>query len=307
MHPALLVVLGNVAAVVLLSWAYFRRYRLARPPIGVMNLRDVAAMIGAVILVPYLYLVLPLWLVAGLFVMLALSVLIAVGEPVLANRPLLWVAILAVVGADVGTGLRSGTVGLPFLALNDIVLTVLVVGLTNLWAQSGMRARDVAILAGVLSLYDMVATGRLPLTTDLMARLAGLPLAPLVAWGMGSARLEVGLGDLLLAAVFPLVMRKAFGRAAGRTALVVTLGTMGTLLVVLALRGEPVALPTMTVLGPLMVVQYVWWVRRSGVERTTWQYRQAEALSGNVQRERAGGAGTASPAMVSPSIRRQRP
>jgi hypothetical protein len=37
-----------------------------------------------------------------------------------------------------------------------------------------------------------------------------------------------------------------------------------------------VTLPAMVLLGPLMVLQYVYWTRRRGGERTTWQYQQAE-------------------------------
>jgi hypothetical protein len=40
------VVLGFSASAVLLGWAYFRTYQLARPSIGVINLADVAFMIG---------------------------------------------------------------------------------------------------------------------------------------------------------------------------------------------------------------------------------------------------------------------
>ena len=38
-----------------------------------------------------------------------------------------------------------------------------------------------------------------------------------------------------------------------------------------------VIVPVMTVLGPLMVAQYGYWIRRRGLERTTQQYLQAEA------------------------------
>jgi hypothetical protein len=37
-----------------------------------------------------------------------------------------------------------------------------------------------------------------------------------------------------------------------------------------------VGVPLMTGLGPLMVLQYAYWVRRRGQERTTWEYLQAE-------------------------------
>jgi hypothetical protein len=39
--------------------------------------------------------------------------------------------------------------------------------------------------------------------------------------------------------------------------------------------------PVMTVLGPLMVLQYLWWSRRLGPERTTRAYLLAEPLAGN--------------------------
>jgi hypothetical protein len=38
------------------------------------------------------------------------------------------------------------------------------------------------------------------------------------------------------------------------------------------------AVPLMTGLGPLMVVQYGYWVRRRDQERTTWEYLQVEPL-----------------------------
>lgn len=84
--------------------------------------------------------------------------------------------------------------------------------------------------------------------------------------------MAIGLGDLLLAAVYPLALRKAFGRTAGLTGLVVALIVVGGLLA-MPLAGT---FPVMVVLGPLMVLQYAWWIRRRGAERTTWQYLQAE-------------------------------
>ena len=38
----------------------FRRYPITRPPIGVLNLGDIACMLGAIVLAPYLDLPLPL-------------------------------------------------------------------------------------------------------------------------------------------------------------------------------------------------------------------------------------------------------
>ena len=280
MHPAFYVVLGHAVAAVLCGWLYFRRYQLTRPPIGVLNLKDVAIMLGAIVLVPYLYLALPVWLVTGLLVSAILSVLYFTWEPILRARWAIWLAVLLLVGVDIGAALWSGTTATPFIAVNNLVLTVAIVGITNLWAQSGMKARDAAIMAGALAVYDFLATSQLTLMTDLVNRLLTLPFAPLVAWDIGSdgRGLGLGLGDLLLATVFPLVMRKAFDRPAGLWAMSLGLGAIGTLLALIDLAVVRVALPVMVVLGPLMVLQYVYWVRRHRVERTTWQYLQVEPL-----------------------------
>jgi len=85
---------------------------------------------------------------------------------------------------------------------------------------------------------------------DLINRLAGLPFAPLITWASdGGQWLGIGLGDLLLAAVFPLVMRKAFGRTAGLLALGLGLATLMAMLALLDLRVVRVTLPAMVALG----------------------------------------------------------
>jgi hypothetical protein len=175
---------------------------------------------------------------------------------------------------DSGAAFLFGTSQNAFFAVNNTILGLMVVGITNLWAQRGMKARDAALLGVFLALYDFIATAQLPLMSDLVARLSGLPLAPLVAWSSEHTIWGIGLGDLLLATVFPLVLRKAFGRPAGLTALVLALAAIGTLLA-LPLQG---LFPVMVVLGPLMGLQYLYWRRRRGQERTSWQYLQQEPL-----------------------------
>jgi hypothetical protein len=275
---SLYVVLAFTASAVLLGWVYFRNYQLARPSVGVLNLGDVAFMIGAIILIPYLYLALPLWLVAAIFTMAMLAILYFTGEPVLRARWANWVVVLLLLGADVGANLHFGATSTTFFLVNNTVLVLAVVGVTSLWAQSGIKARDVAILGAVLALYDLIATALLPLTTDLITRLASIPFAPIVSWGVGPERFVIGLGDLLLATVFPLAMRKAFGRPAGIAAMAINLGTIAATMAFLQLAKVEVAVPLMSGLGPLMVAQYGYWARRRGPERTTWEYLRAEPL-----------------------------
>lgn len=272
------VVLAFTASAVLLGWVYFRNYQIARLSIGVLNLGDVAFMIGVIILIPFLYLALPLWVVAAIFAMAMLSILLFVAEPLLRARWANWVVALLLIGADVWSNLYFGATSTTFFLVNNTVLVLAVVGVTSLWAQSGIKARDVAVLGGVLALYDLIATSLLPLMMDLIERLGSIPFAPVVSWGVGSERFVIGLGDLLFATVFPLAMRKAFGRSAGMAAIVINLGAIAATIAYLQLARMEVAVPLMTGLGPLMVLQYAYWVRRRGQERTTWEYLQAEPL-----------------------------
>ena len=121
-----------------------------------------------------------------------------------------------------------------------------------------------------MAIYDFIATSWLPLMTDLVLRLAQFLFAP---WWPGEdgdgPPLGLGLADLLVATVFPLTMGKAFGHMAGVAALVATLLVIGILLAV----PLPV-LPAIVPLGPLMLLQYGFWRRRKGSERTTQQDRQ---------------------------------
>lgn len=273
------VVVVLAAASTLLSSIYFRRYQVTRPPIGVFNGRDVAVLLAAIVLIPYLYLALPAAVVATLLVLTTFGVLYFTCEPLIRSRRLLVAVLVVAIAADVAIALTSGTGSNAFLAVNDAVLVVVVVGVANLWAQSGMKARDAVALAAGLAVYDFIATSQLTLMTDLIDKLSEVPLLPFIAWREGDGALAIGLGDLLLAGVFPLVMRKAFGPRAAAAALAVGIGVIVTVLGLIQLGTIDFAVPVMVVLGPLMVAQYALAVRRHGSERTTFQYLQAEPLA----------------------------
>ncbi|MGZ3582523.1 MAG: hypothetical protein ACXWP6_07295 [Ktedonobacterales bacterium] len=262
------VVLGCVACALAASWAYYSRCQLSRVPLGVINLTDIVVMIVAIIVVPFLYLILPVWLVAAVLLLTAISVLYVTVQPLLRARWAVWLVALALILIDAIVAYRMGTQGNAFFVVNDVVMIVLVVGVANLWAQGGAKARDMVILGLFLALYDFIATARLPLMNTLIDRLSGLPLAPIIAWRSGNVTLSLGLGDLLMASVFPLVMRKGYGRTAGLVVLALPLVAISGLLV-FPLRQE---FPLMVILGPLMALQFLYWRRRQGLERTTRQY-----------------------------------
>jgi hypothetical protein len=136
-------------------------------------------------------------------------------------------------------------------------------------------------MSSALAVYDLIATSSLPLMRDLFDRVIQNPFAPIVGWGIGQDErwLGIGLGDLLLATVYPLVMRKAYGRAAGMTALAICSALISGVFIL----GVPLGFrifPMMAVLGPAMVLQYSWWSRRAGRERTTREYLQAAPRHG---------------------------
>lgn len=279
MIAAAFVILLCAFAALLLSWFYFRRVAIARPPIGVTNAWDIAFLMAGILIIPYLYLLLPLWLVTAVLCLQTASLIYFLAEPLVRARLVLWLLAIVPVAADVAAAALYGVRSNIFYAVNNLVLVLVVAGVSNIWAQGGMKARHAAVLAAYLALYDLIFTALLPVTNDLFARLAGLPFAPLFAWsvGMEGQWLALGLGDVLLAAVFPLVMHKAFGRRAGILAALLALAVI-CLLLAIPLAGLPLAtFPVMVVLGPVMIAEYLFWLRRRRVERTTVEYLAAPA------------------------------
>jgi hypothetical protein len=219
--------------------------------------------------------------VAGLFLLASASALDPLLAALLRSRWLAWVLTVALLGADVGSVILLGPTDPIFLGINNTVLVLLVASVSVLWAQGGLRARDAAVLCAAVGIYDLVATSVFTVTDELLARLASTPLIPQIAWGTANADwVSIGLGDLVLATLFPLVQRKAFGRAAGIMALGVSLAGLAMLLLLGAVGAVQGSFPVMVVVGPLTVLQYVAWRHKCGPERTTWQYLQdANALS----------------------------
>jgi hypothetical protein len=259
---------------ILLAWIYFRHITITRPPIGVFSLGDVAALLVGVVVVPYLYLGLPVWLVAVLLGVGVAGMLDLVAEPVLPPR-LRRLIVGAIVACGAASVIFGDTHGLAPHIANNLVLVVVATGAANLWAQSGLRARDAAVLAGGLAVYDLVFTSLLPTTSNLFDQLSGRPFAPMLVWPDGSTGgwTGLGLGDLVVVAVWPLLMRKAFGL---KPTLVAVSAELVTIAILISLPAGPAVFPVMVVLGPVIVAQYAWCRRRIGVERTAREYLLAD-------------------------------
>src|SRR4051794_37338056 len=122
MNIAFCIILGHTIGAIAAAWLYFRRYRVAPPPLGVLDLGDIAVMIGGIVLVPFAYLLLPRWIAVALLAVAALSLLHTIGEPMLPGRWVPGLLAIAVLGADYGARLWFGPIATPFLAINNVVL-----------------------------------------------------------------------------------------------------------------------------------------------------------------------------------------
>ncbi|MEV0316959.1 hypothetical protein ACIBKX_31990 [Streptomyces sp. NPDC050658] len=280
MIVSILVVYGFALVAAFGSWWYFRRQRINRPPFGVVNLGDVTMAMTGLVLIPLLYMALPLAVVVVLLAFLTLGALQVTLEPVIGRR-LLWPVVLTLIAADVVLGLTVGVRSDAFLLINNTIMLIVVIGVANLWAQSGLKAAHAAVFAAVFTFYDALATWQFNVMFELIVKLTKLPLFPLVGWGLTEVRdsFLIGLGDLLLVSLFPLVMRKAYGRKAALCALLTGLATTALVLVLIAEDTIGHTIPVMVFLGPVIVAQYLYWRLTRGVERPTRQYLRAEPLT----------------------------
>lgn len=119
----------------------------------------------------------------------------------------------------------------------------------------------------------------LPLMDNLFSQLDGLPFAPMVGWPLENGQYgAIGLGDLVLAAVFPQVLGKAYGRRAGLVGLGLAMAAIVGVMLLLLLGVWQASFPVMIVLGPVMVGQYFYWRWQNGAERTMVEYWRAEPV-----------------------------
>jgi hypothetical protein len=264
----MLIILLSVTVCAGGGWLYFQCIQMPRPSIGVFGLSDVLIVFVFILLIPLLYVLLPGWIMTGLLLLSGLSLLYAALEP-LKHLGIVWGLTCGLIGADLLSGFTLGTQHPLHQAINNAFVALCVISISNTWAQTGMKARDAAILASLLILYDFIATTQHSLMNDLFAQAQTLPLAPLISWSQREHYAAIGLGDVLMVTVFPLTMRKGFGTRAGVIALGVGL-TAVIWLSVLPIKG---IFPVMALLGPLIVAQYLFW-RRSPEHPMKQMYRE---------------------------------
>src|SRR5205085_7554736 len=121
-----------------LSWLYFQNCRMKLPPLGVMNLKDVVITLVCIIVIPFIYLVLPTGLVAVLFSLLGLSLLQATLEGLVGKGGRAFGGSLVLTGLNVGLCILAGSDSPWFWTINNLTLILCIVGIANLWVQSGL-------------------------------------------------------------------------------------------------------------------------------------------------------------------------
>jgi hypothetical protein len=286
-------VVSTVGAFVLCGLAvyYFRRVRLERPPIGTFNGRDIAILMVFITAIPFLYAAVPLYWLVG-FLALAFCSSLSIGfRPVFGERRLwlLWLLIGLLVGGNIWTShnLLGSTAGWQLWWGELSVLVILsVISVSNLYVQGGMRLRFVAWLALAVAVYDATFVKVIPLTNKLAQELLGKPLDPSLGMRFGIDNFSIGIGDMLIFALFTVAAYKAYGKHAARLSFALV-GIFGIILPALTpfminlvdARGDTVV-PNQTIFGPAAFLCYLWLKRKYGRERTMAEYlASADSLS----------------------------
>ncbi|WP_034091689.1 hypothetical protein [Streptacidiphilus albus] len=259
-----------VALLITAASAYFARVELPRPPIGTYQRSDIVVMSVILIVAPLGYLSLPRDVVATIFGVVMLSAVQLTLAPFIGGRAALASGVV-LCGATAAAWLlhRPGLTA----GLSDAVLTIAVVGVANLWAQGGIRAGQLAAFAFLLTGYDLVATGLTTVMTRFATEVQGLPFAPVLVIAQGRAPVSIGLGDLLMLLLFPLTAAKAFGRLAGQVAAVAGIAVTAVVALLFWLNVLGTTVPLLTVLGPVIVGQYLLWRRLGRRERSVLEWR----------------------------------
>jgi hypothetical protein len=267
-----LVLDATLITMIAASVIYLRRVTVPRPPVGRFAAGDIAIMSLMLVILPAAYLRLPAVAVAAVFGVVLFTAAQTALAPLTGGRIALGVAAVAA-AAEIAAKLTGHAH--VMLITNDALIVVAVVGIVNLWAQTGMSAAQVTGLAAVLTCYDIAATWLGSLTQDFLAKVATEPFLPLLAVVGGQNPGGFGLGDCLVLAMWPVVLVKAYGKRPAWIGAV--LGLTVAVIIEFAFKdhwvGFYAVIPTMSIVGPLIIIQYLVLRRRNGAERTIAQWR----------------------------------
>lgn len=287
---------------------YFRWVRLERPPIGVFNGRDIGVLLTFIVALPLLYLILPGIVLTG-FLILTFSAALYLGLRPLLRPRYLWPVIALLLAANIWVThtLLGMIVGWQiYWVLNSIVVLLGAVSVSNLYVQGGMRLRHIAWFALILAVYDLFFTLVIPLTNLLADRFAGNALDPSIGFRMGTYNANIGLGDLLIYALFAIAAYKGFGRRGVISAFVIIpifgaiVPALAPLVISTFIRDiGGIVVPAQGSFGPAAFLTYLW-LSRKAPERSMKEWLAYESALGRhpIRRERRRARRAAAPAPV---------
>jgi hypothetical protein len=264
------------------SLAYFRWVRMERPAIGAFNTRDVVILLAVVGVLPFVYGWLPDTVVTCILLLTFGSALYIGYRPLLGSVGI-WLGIGLLFGFNIWSShYILGTVaGWDWWYTQQSIAVLLgAIAVCNLYLQGGMKLRHVAWLSLGLACYDVVFASYYPLTGRLLARYITHPLTPVLGMRFGKVDYAVGLGDLLVYALFFLAAYKAYGARAARIAAgVIVVMAAATAFAPLVLGAAlfrnanlDILIPAQSLSGPVAFVAYLWMKRHYGRERTMAEY-----------------------------------
>jgi hypothetical protein len=259
---------------------YFRRYRIERPPIGTFNGRDITILLTIILALPFLYAILPAWAITC-FLCVTFAASLSIGYQRIMNPALFWGGFGLLVGANIyESHFMMGTVigwQVWWLEL-DILVIFGAIAVSNLYIQGGMRLKHVAFFAVGLAAYDVFSTLVINVTAVLVEDFVGQPLDPTFGFRFQATNYGIGIGDLLVYALFTIACYKAYGQKAARLAIGISVGfgaavpSLCPLLIALIDFRNDILIPSQLFFAPVAFVAYLWMRRKYGRERTMAQY-----------------------------------
>jgi hypothetical protein len=275
-----LAITGTVITCVL-ALLYVRHVRLERPAIGTFNGRDVSILFVFIVGLPLLYLVLPLPALLVFFVITFASAL-SIGLRPLLTPTLTWLIVGVLVGANIWmTRALLGSVAgwQVFWVENSVIVIAAAVTVANLYVQGGMRLKHVGWFGLILAGYDAIFTFQWPVTNMLTQKFLESPLDPAIGFRLDIWNAALGMGDLLVYSMFVIAVHKAYGAAATRLAMIITIvfGAVAPALAPLLFRflidaRTDLIVPAQVAFGPVAFLAYLWFRRRYGRERTMAEF-----------------------------------
>ncbi|MDQ1739772.1 MAG: hypothetical protein QOE53_1424 [Pseudonocardiales bacterium] len=260
---------------------YLRRVRLERPAIGTFNSRDIRILFTFIVFLPLLYVLLPHWALT-FFLCVTFASALSIGLRPLLRPAAMWIVVGTLIGGNIWLNRTMlGTVfGWQLTWLEgDVAVLLAAMAISNLYVQGGMKLKHVAWFALALAFYDVLFTTVLPVNSHLAEEFLGWPLDPSFGMRYGLYNATIGVGDLLVYALFLIAAFKAYGRMAGRVAmgLIVAFGVVAVSVAPLLLDSfvtarTDVAIPAQTLFGPAAFTAYLWMRRRYGRERTMQEF-----------------------------------